>query len=283
MPTYTVTGINIGTFNLGESDKLLTIFSAERGLMKAVAKGARKPGAKMTGRSELLNINTLFLSTGRSLDIITQAETVETFPKLREDLVRLTFGLYYCELSQIFGQGLSEESGAYFDYLRQAVRAQADSADDASRLCLKFELGMLDMLGYKPELACCVLCRRALTDFNLAAFHPEWGGILCRNCYEDRSTRRVREDVEQSASGLDQEIRSSTQITPLVWKQLVLASRQEGMYLEAAGRVAGNPVPSHAKNSVHGSVAAARRLMQSYIEHRAGRRLKALDLIRNMS
>src|SRR5580704_11965922 len=115
MPTYTVTGINIATFNLGESDKLITIFSSERGLIRAVAKGARKPGAKVAGRAEPLNVNKLLLATGRSLDIITQAESIETFPKLRQNLVRLSFALYYAELTQHFGPGLCEENEAHFD------------------------------------------------------------------------------------------------------------------------------------------------------------------------
>ena len=49
MPTYSVNAINVGSFNLGESDKIITLFSAERGLIRAVAKGARKPAPKLAG------------------------------------------------------------------------------------------------------------------------------------------------------------------------------------------------------------------------------------------
>src|SRR5262249_14329737 len=173
MATYKVEGINVGSFNLGESDKILTIFTAERGLMRAVAKGARKPGTKVAGRADLLNVNSLLIATGRTLDIITQADTLETFPRLRDDLSRLSFGFYYAELSQQFGPGLTEESGQYLEYLRQALRVLSDPGQDAIASCLAFEFGLLAMLGYKPELTYCVLCREILSDYKLGAFHHE--------------------------------------------------------------------------------------------------------------
>src|SRR5262249_22437325 len=138
MATYKVNGINIGSFNLGESDKILTIFTAERGLIRAVAKGARKPGTKVAGRADLLNVNSLLVATGKTLDIITQAYTLETFPRLRDDLSRLSLGFYYAELSQQFGPGLTEEAEEYLEYLRQALRVLADPARDAVASCLGF-------------------------------------------------------------------------------------------------------------------------------------------------
>jgi DNA repair protein RecO (recombination protein O) len=265
MPSYSVTGINIGTFNLGESDRLLTIFTAERGILRAVAKGARKPGAKMTGRSELLHVNHLLLNTGRSLDIITQAESVEAFPQLRTDLVRLTFALYYAELTAAFAEGLSDESAMFFDYLRDSIRAQAEQKGDAPWLCLQFEMSLLEMLGYRPELTCCVVCRSPLTDYALSAFHQDWGGIICRSCFDASRAPMVREDDE---SGDLHAMRASTQITPLVWKQLILAGDE--------------PSTSTATSlPLKQSILAARRLMQSYIEHRAGKRMKSLDLVRD--
>jgi recombinational DNA repair protein (RecF pathway) len=57
MATYSVHAVNLSTYSLGETDKIVTMFSAERGLIRAVAKGARKPGAKIGGRFEPLNIN----------------------------------------------------------------------------------------------------------------------------------------------------------------------------------------------------------------------------------
>jgi len=66
MPTFSLTGINVGTFNLGEADRIVTFFSRERGLHRAVAKGARRPGTKLAGKSEALNINRMLLAKGNA-------------------------------------------------------------------------------------------------------------------------------------------------------------------------------------------------------------------------
>lgn len=263
MATYKVIGINVGSFNLGESDKVLTIFTAERALVRAVAKGARKPGTKVAGRADVLNVNRLLIAQGKSLDIIRQAETVETFPNLRQDLFRLTFGLYYAELTEQFGSGLTDESAKYLDYLRSSVRALADASQDPVMCCLSFELHLLEMLGYMPELSSCVVCRQVLTDFKLGAFHNEWGGVVCLTCLEMSQTPAVAEPGAGSTAD-----RQITHITPLVWKHLVLAG----------SNTPGAAVAGRTRQPLF----AAHRLMQGYIEHRAGRRMKTLGLLRDI-
>lgn len=277
MPTYKVTGINVFSFPLGEADKILTIFTAEKGLIRAVAKGSRKPGSKMTGRADVLNVNNLLVATGKSLDIITQAETIESFRSLRCDLYRLSYCLYYAELTALFGQGLSEESASYFEFLLNAVRRQAEARLDACHLSLETEMALTDLLGYKPELAVCVLCRTHLTEKNLAGFHNEFGGVVCEKCHDETkrgySSRAhsghfpesVLEPVSEYAH-----VKLDRHITPLVWKVLVLA---------AAGRLAGGEAGQPAMRNAS---AAAARLVRAYIEHKAGKRLRSLDLIESL-
>jgi len=266
MPSYTVTAVTIGTFALGESDKILTLFTAERGPVRAVAKGARKPGAKISGRSDVLDVNKLLVNTGRSLDIITQSEGVETFRPLRQDLERLSYCLYYAELTQFFGQGLAEESELYFEFLINSIRQQSEKSADACLLCLEFELSMLDLLGLKPELDACVTCRTPLTDHLLADFHYELGGIVCQRC--SGQTLAVRETGRGYSGSNFGRGSQSIHITPLVWKRLVLAS--QGQVHESS---------SNTTTNLERANQAARRVTQSYIEHRAGRRMKSLDLI----
>jgi DNA repair protein RecO (recombination protein O) len=269
MPTYSLTAITIGSFALGESDKILTLFSSERGPVRAVAKGARKPGTKISGRCDVLNVNKLLVATGKSLDIITQAEGIENFKPLRQNLERLSYGLYYAELSQHFGQGLSDESDLYFDLVVSSLRAQADGKVEGSLLCLEFELQLLEMLGYKPEVDACVICRAVLTEYLLAVFHYDLGGIICQNCFSKKT--RVSEQGEFPREVLHGS--ASTHITPLVWKRMVLASQSQG----SDGAGGSNSPPNIVRANQ-----AARRIIQSYIEYRAGRRMRALDLISQM-
>jgi len=272
VPTYSLTAVNVGSFALGESDKVLTLFSVERGLSKAVAKGARKPGAKIAGRADVLNVNRLMLATGRSLDIITQAEGVETFPSLRHDLNRLAYGLYYAELTSQFGQGLAEESDIYFEKLCEALRLQAAGQVDGALLCLEFELFILDLMGYRPELDYCVGCRQALTDYNVSAFDHDAGGILCDSCFAKQQRSPNRIVAERSAEAREHAHARvfSTHVTPLVWKRLILA---------AQGGPANPEDRAPASTATAGATQAGRRLIQNYIEHRAGRKMKSLELL----
>lgn len=96
--TYTVTGINLQGMPIGENDRLLTILTPEQGIIKAVAPGARKYQSRLRGRSELFVVNQLFLAKGRSLDKITQAETIITFSGLSDNLAKLASGQYLAEL-----------------------------------------------------------------------------------------------------------------------------------------------------------------------------------------
>lgn len=283
MPTYTIHAVNLANFNLGETDKIITMFSAERGIVRAVAKGARKPGAKIAGRCDPLNVNKLFLAKGRNLDIVTQAESIASFSNLRKDLTKLSYGLYYAELAHHFGQDLSSESASFFDFLSRSLSDLADGDEDPTLLCLRFELHLLEALGIRPELDLCVSCRDPLTEYRLSFFHHDSGGIVCDRCYGGRDQSAVHEQLvfeygEHAGQNpaLKGKLRSpyagtpGVHITPSVWKRLILTSRG----LEASVISAKSP------NMLQANL-AARRLVQSYLEHKAGRRMKALDLIKD--
>ncbi len=245
-----------------------------------MAKGARKPGARISGKAELLNVNRLLLAKGKNLDIITQCENIETFANLRHDLTRLTYALYYAELTQIFGQGLAEESERYFDKLCLSMGLMAASGRDPALLCLEFEFSLLDMLGIKPELNFCVGCRAPLTESNLTAFNHELGGLVCHTCFHRMrrpavSTDGVKEGAE-CYEAMDGQ-RTNVYVTPLVWKRMVLANiGSEQIDMEI------NPEQPKEPRALVGATVAARRVMQSYIEYKAGKRMRALDLLANL-
>ncbi len=269
MPTYTLNAVNIGSFPIGESDKILTVFSAERGIVRVVAKGARKPGAKIAGKADVLDVNKLLVATGKSLDIITQAESIESFPTLRQNLARMTYCLYYAELTGNFGQGLSEEYQAFFDYLVNSIREQTEATKNPTLLCLSFEFSLLNMLGLYPELAICVMCQTPLTDRNLSVFHYELGGIVCDSCFNKNNSMVSERSASYSSNSNRADLNwARTYITPMVWKQLVLAANNSH-----------NSKTDSAHQNMKPALQAAQRLMRNYIEYRAGRKMKALDLI----
>lgn len=291
MATFSLTAINVGTFNLGEADKIITLFSREKGIHRAVAKGARKPGAKIAGKAELLNVNKLLLAKGKNLDIITQSESIETYPNLRHDLKRLTYALYYAELTQVFGQELTEECGRYFDRLTLSIGLMAASGRDPALLCLEFEFALLEMLGIRPELNHCVSCRDSLNERNISAFNHELGGLVCQKCfYKIRAMASqsgplaavVHEEptlaMNQRAEAIENQ-RSNIYVTPLVWKRMVLAHIASGNINIEANEPDYEP---RANDSIKMATSAARRVLQSYIEYKSGRRMRALDLLADL-
>lgn len=113
--SYKVRGINLKSMPMGESDRLLTILTPEVGLIQAIAPGSRKPKSPMGGRSGLFVVNELLIYKGRSLDRITQAETIESYPGLSKDLGKLAAGQYLAELALY--QALSDQPQAELFFL----------------------------------------------------------------------------------------------------------------------------------------------------------------------
>ncbi len=104
--TYQVTGINLKATPFGEADRLVTILTPEHGLLRVVAPGARKPKSSLGGRSGIFVVNQLLLARGKSLDRITQAETLHTYRTLALDLSKLAISQYWAEI--VLAQAMSD-------------------------------------------------------------------------------------------------------------------------------------------------------------------------------
>jgi DNA repair protein RecO (recombination protein O) len=104
--TYTATGINLKAIPMGENDRLVTLLTSEYGLIRAIAPGARKPKSSLGGRMSLFVVNQLLIVKGRSIDRITQAETVTSYARLSKDLDKLAASQYLAEI--VLAQALSD-------------------------------------------------------------------------------------------------------------------------------------------------------------------------------
>jgi DNA repair protein RecO (recombination protein O) len=165
--------------DLGEADRLLTIFTPERGKLRVVAKGVRKPRSRKAGHLEPLTRTRLMFARGRELDIITQAEAIELYPTLREDLIKLGQASYVVELLDRFTveEGASER---LYELLVDSLD-RLEAGQEAYVALRFFELRMLDLVGYRPELFHCLGCKSEIRPqdqfFSLAL-----GGVLCPAC-----------------------------------------------------------------------------------------------------
>ena len=165
--TYKATGINLKSMPMGESDRLLTILTREFGLVRAIAMGSRKHNSRLGGRSELFVVNELLIAKGRSLDKITQAETLESYPRLGQDLKKLIASQYLAELC--LHQALSEQPQEDLFSLLNEHLARLEQCTGSQVLAhlthAIFQL--LVLAGVAPQVhLCCVTRQLLLPDLN---------------------------------------------------------------------------------------------------------------------
>lgn len=187
--TYRTEAIVLRRTDFGEADRLLTLFSRDLGKIKAIAKGARKPQSRQTGHVELFMRTQFLIAQGRDLDIVTQAEMVEGYPALREDLVRTTYASYAVELLDRFAADEDKDVRKY-NLLADALSwfAETDNPLLAGRF---YELRLLSLAGFQPQLFHCVQCGDPVEEQD-QWFSAELGGILCPNCHQtDRRARPI--------------------------------------------------------------------------------------------
>ena len=148
--TYRCDAIILGYTPLGEADLLVTMFTRDQGKVRAVAKGARRSTSRLVGHLEPLTVVKMSMAHGRSMDIISQAEVVQGFSELKEDLTAIAKGQYLAELVDGFG---AEDSPNPSLYQLMVDTLRAVEGDPASDLPLRFfEFHLLLVSGLMPEL-----------------------------------------------------------------------------------------------------------------------------------
>lgn len=170
-------GIVLRTYKLGEADRIVVFLTKARGKVRAVAKGVRKTKSKFGSRLEPMSHCVLQFYEGRELDIVTQAESIDNFRAVREDLDRIGRGVSMLEVADQLAQE-GEVNPQLYRMLLGALRTLETSA---SRLVTPaFYWKVLALEGYRPEVETCVQC--GADDTPLVAFDVESGGLLCRTC-----------------------------------------------------------------------------------------------------
>ena len=111
--TYKTRGLIIKRRNLGELDRLITVYTENYGKLLLRARSVRKSESKLKGHLELFLCSDLIIAQGKSLDIITGAETIESFPKLREDLSSLSAIHYISMITDKLIAGSEKDESIY--------------------------------------------------------------------------------------------------------------------------------------------------------------------------
>ena len=185
MPTYNDYGIVLNSYDLGESDKILNIYTKENGLVRAVVKGVRKPLSKFSGKVDQLSCCYFHLANGKNLDTVCDCEQVNSFSLLRANLALLTSAVLFLEIVGNFAHEDETDSLHIYDLLYESLdRLQRSSNPDLDSI--SFISKFLSINGYKPQFETCVSCAvevglapALLDNFPYSSI---LGGILCSNC-----------------------------------------------------------------------------------------------------
>lgn len=167
----------------GEADRLLVIFSREKGKIRAIAKGVRKLTSRKAGHLEPFTHVHLQFARGRDFWIVTQAETIDTYLHIRENLLLTGFAAYAVELTDRFTFE-EQENRRLFELLAETLK-RIDLGIDPFLTVRFFELRLLDATGYKPQLFKCVECDKEVQPED-QYFSAERGGVVCPRCPRDR-------------------------------------------------------------------------------------------------
>ncbi len=163
----------------GEADRLVHLYTRERGKLRAIAKGVRRMRSRKSGHLQPFTRAALLLARGRDLWIVTQAETVEAYLPLRDDLLRTAYAAYVVELLDRFTYEEGANPALYRLLTDSLQRVAADA--DAFPGLRYYEMRLLDLLGYRPQLFQCTLCQETITAQE-QFFSADQGGVLCPRC-----------------------------------------------------------------------------------------------------
>lgn len=163
----------------GEGDKVVTLLTRQRGVITAYAKNATKPKSRLANATELLCYSRFVLFENRNGYIVDHADVEKLFFGIRQDMEKLALASYFCEL---LCQLMPEEHNTD-EFLRLALNSlHLLESDKRSQSFLKpvFELRLLTMAGYMPDLVGCGEC--GCYEAQAWHFYPRTGGLLCQAC-----------------------------------------------------------------------------------------------------
>lgn len=172
--------IILRSVNYGESDKIIDIFTKEKGKVTALARGVRKiKGSKGTSVELFSNMN-ISLSRGRKFYYVNSTEIISSFLSIREDMAKLAFASYIAEITNS-GINEEEENEKAFELLIKTFKLLSEGTIDYKNLLFSYQLKFMSFIGYKPVLNQCLTCGER-EIFEPLFLSYEGGGVICGKC-----------------------------------------------------------------------------------------------------
>jgi len=184
---YRDTGIVLRVHKLGEADRIITLLTRRYGKVRAVAKGVRRTTSRFGARVEPFCHVDVQLHTGRTLDVITQVQTLDAFGvHIVDDYQRYTAGCAVLETVDRLAAEEGEPVLRLYLLVTGALRALSGRERDASLVLDAFLLRAMSYAGWAPALSECARCGAPGPH---SAFNVQGGGSMCTGCRPAGSAR----------------------------------------------------------------------------------------------
>lgn len=170
-------GIVIRTRDYGEANKIVVLYTREHGKIALMARGAKKAQSRLRGVTQVLTHGQYLYFAGRGMGNLNQGETIHTFHSLHEDILTMSYAAYIVELLEKMTE--DAEPNGYLFHLLEKILLSLQEGKDADILCRIFELKLLALSGYRPQLEACVHCGATDRPYTFSAAK---GGFLCLDC-----------------------------------------------------------------------------------------------------
>ena len=221
VPTYRDEAVVLRTHKLGEADRIITLLSRRHGKIRAVAKGVRRTTSKFGARLEPFSHIDLQLAVGRSLDVITQVESLDAFGEpLTDNYPAYTAGQVMLETADRLVVEEAEPAVQQYLLLVGALRALNDGTSDGRRpptlILDSYLLRALGMAGYAPSFFDCARCGLAGPH---RAFSPALGGAVCERCRPAGAARPAPETLALLGALLEGRWRDTRQVSDQVARE----------------------------------------------------------------
>ena len=178
--TYKTEGVVLRSIRYGEADRVLHLYTADRGRVGAVAKGVRRVRSRLGGRLEPLSRVNLVLYEGRGeLSTVSQVDTVHAHSALRDRRASLERGTQACEAVLRLMDSSEPNRPAYNLLCNELALLDAHPPLATRGQALAFRAKLLLAAGFAPELSACAACGESE---HLGAFSPSAGGVVCSGC-----------------------------------------------------------------------------------------------------
>lgn len=188
-----IRGIVIKEINIGEADKIITIFSRNAGRVSALAKGGKRPRSKLCAASQWLCYGEYVLYRGKDLYSVNTCEVIEPFYKIRNDMEKLTYAAHFMDIILEIVQE-NEPSPRLLQLLLNSLHMLAETTKQPELLSRIFELRALTLAGFAPHVGCCMGC--GLEALKSCSFSFLKCGFLCDS---EKCTDLDRSAVEVSS------------------------------------------------------------------------------------